>query len=362
MAEVQSCYGLDHAAWISVRPKRDLAVPVDVKTYLGALARRLHLDPRDEREIILELQSHLEDKAAELEAEGLDQQDAMARAVEEMGRPDTVAKGMYAVHSTGVWRDVVLAMVPHFLLATLFGLHLWSEYFLVSILLVGIAFVTWRNWKGGTPSQWSYSWMGYTLAAPALSWLLSLITLGYGAWTLVTTGRLPFNVILFFLLIGYVPFSMWIVLSVVSKVARRDWLLVSLTALPFPFLTSWVLFLNWQGGLWSDHAERMQQSDTAHACIFLAFAITTAVFFKVGPRLLRIGLLTLTTSILVAITAASLPVNLGILAVLLMIVASVVFLLSPAVWESKIAQRRQRRLSTMSGQDEDVESWLKDTT
>ena len=337
-------------------------MPVDVKTYLGSLARRLHLDPRDEREIILELQSHLEDKAAELESEGLDREAAMARATEEMGQPDAVANGMYAVHSTGVWRDVVLAMVPHFLLASLFALHLWSEYFLVAILLIGIAFVTWRNWRGGTPSPWSYSWMGYTLAAPALSWLLSLITLSYGAWTLVTTGQLPFNVVFFFLLIGYVPFSMWIVLNVVSKVARRDWLLVSLTALPFPFLTSWVLFLNWQGGLWSDHAERMQQSDTARAFIFLAFAVTTAVFLKVGPRLLRIGLLTLTTSFLVAITAASLPVNLGFLAVLLMIVASVVFLLSPAMWESQIAQRRQRRLTTMTGHSEDSDLWFTDTT
>ena len=337
-------------------------MPVDVKTYLGSLARRLHLDPREEREIMMELQSHLEDKAAELESEGLDRDTAMARAMEEMGQPDAVASGMYAVHSTGVWRDVLLAMVPHFLLASLFALHLWSNYFLVSILVIGIAFVTWRNWRGGLPSQWSYSWMGYTLAAPALSWLLSLITLGYGAWTLVTTGQLPFNVVLFFLLIGYVPFSMWVVVNVVSKVARRDWLLVSLTALPFPFLTSWVLFLNWQGGLWSDHAERMQQSDTTRAFIFLAFAVTTAVFLKVGPRLLRIGLLTLTTTFLVTITAASLPVNLGFLAVLLMIVASVVFLLSPVMWESQIARRRQRRLATMSGQGEDANSWFTDAT
>ncbi len=337
-------------------------VPVDIKTYLGSLARRLHLDPGEERDILLELQSHLEDKSAELESEGLDRDAAMARAMAEMGRPDDVASGMYKVHSTGVWRDVVLAMVPHFLLAALFALHLWSHYFLVTFLLIGIAFVTWRNWKGGRPSQWSYSWMGYTLAAPALSWLLSLITLSYGAWTLVTTGELPFNVVLFFLLIGYVPFSMWIIINVVSKVARRDWLLVSLTALPFPFLTAWVLFLNWQGGLWSDHAERMQQTDTARAFIFLAFAITTAVFLKVGPRLLRIGLLTVTTSLLVSITAASLPVNLGFLAVFLMVVASLVFLLSPAIWESHLAHRRQLRVTTISSQAEDSNRWFSDST
>ena len=311
-------------------------MPFEATNYLHTLARRLRLDPVEKDEIIQELEAHLEDKAAELETQGIDHDAAVARAVQEMGAPNAVARGMYEVHSPGAWRDVILATIPHFLLASLFALHLWSHYFLVSLLLIAIAFVTWRNWRAGSPSKWSYSWMGYSLAAPALSWLLSLVTLGDGAWTLLTTGHLPFNVVLFFLLIGYVPFSMWIMANVIFKMVKRDWLLASLTALPFPFLTSWILFLNWQGGLWSEHAERMQDSDTARAFIFVAMAVTTAVFLKVGPRLLRIGLLTVSTSILVIITAASLPVSLGALAVILMIVASLAFLLSPAMLESKM--------------------------
>ena len=288
----------------------------------------------------------------------MDHEAAIARAVQEMGAPNAVARGMYEVHSTSVWRDVLLATIPHFLLASLFALHLWSQYFLVSLLLIAIAFVTWRNWRAGNPSKWSYSWMGYSLAAPALSWLLSLITLGYGAWTLVTTGELPFNTVIFFLLIGYVPFSMWVMANVIFKMMRRDWLLASLTALPFPFLTSWILFLNWQGGLWSDHSERMQDSDTARVFIFLAMAVTTAVFFKVGPRLLRIGLLTVATSILVAITAASLPVSLSALAVVLMIVASLAFLLSPAMLGSKMERRRLEA----EGVGEVSDTWPSDQT
>ena len=335
-------------------------MPGVINNYLNSLARRLHLDPNREQEILEELHGHIEDKAAELEADGADHESALALAVEEMGTPRAIASSMYAVHSTTrVWRDVVLAMVPHFLLAALFALHLWCHYFLVSVVLVCIAFVTWRNWRAGKPSQWSYSWLGYTLAAPAISWLLALITLAYGGWTLVTKGQLPFNIVLFFLLVGYVPFSMWIVFNVVSKIAKRDWLLVSLTALPFPFLTSWVLFLNWSGGLWSDHAERIQQTDTARAFIFLALAVTTAVFLKVGPRLLRIGMLALITSILIVITALSLPVDLGFVAVGLMILASVAFLLSPAVLEAQASWRQ--RLS-MAGQGEDTTNWSSDTT
>ena len=334
---------------------------IELTDYLHSLARRLHLEPGESQDIMLELEGHLEDKAAELESQGMDREAALQVAMRGMGAPEVVASGMYKVHSPGVWRDVLLATVPHFLLAALFALHLWSHYFLVTLLLIGIALVTWRNWRAGNPSKWSYSWMGYTLAAPTLSWLLALITLGYGGWTLVTTGQLPFNVILFVLLIGYVPFSMWIVFGVVRKMIRRDWLLASLTALPFPFLTSWVLFLDWQGGLWTDHAERMQSTDTARAFIFLGLAVTTAVFLKVGPRLVRIGLLTLTTAALVIITAASLPVSLSGLAVLMMIVASVVFLLSPAMLDSQLNHRNSRRLAQEDG-SEVVTHWFCNTT
>jgi len=46
------------------------------------------------------------------------------------------------------------------------------------------------------------------------------------------------------------------------------------------------------------------------------------------------------TSILVIITAASLPVSLNVLAVVLMIVASLAFMLSPAMLESQIERRQ----------------------
>ena len=117
-------------------------MPFEVTNYLYALARKLHLDPVEKDEIIQELEAHLEDKAAELETQGMDHETAMARAVEEMGTPNAVARGMYEVHSPGVWRDVLLATIPHFLLAAFFALHLWSHYFLVSLLLIAIAFVT----------------------------------------------------------------------------------------------------------------------------------------------------------------------------------------------------------------------------
>jgi hypothetical protein len=319
-------------------------VDVELQSYLRAITRKLRLDPRKNREIALELQGHLEERIHELEEEGLTYKEALARAVGDLGGPDAIARDMYSVHSRGNWRDILLATLPHLLLASLFALHLWTRYMLVAVILIGVTFVTLRGWTSGRPN-WTYTWLGYLMAAPALSWLMALGALAYGSWQLVTTGSLPFSFPIYMLVAAYVPFSLWIMARVLVRVVRRDWLLASLTALPFPFLTSWVLFLNWQGGLWADHAERMQQSDTARAFIFLALAVTTAVFLKVGPRLLRIGLLGLATLILVIVTAVSLPVDLGFLAVLMMIVASLAFLLSPVALESQLAQRWHRRLS-----------------
>ena len=64
----------------------------------------------------------------------------------------------------------------------------------------------------------------------------------------------------------------------------------------------------------------------------------TLLFLNMGPRLLQIGLLTVTTSILMIITAASLPVSLSALAVVLMIVLA--FLSSPAILNSKLERRQ----------------------
>jgi glucose-6-phosphate-specific signal transduction histidine kinase len=100
----------------------------------------------------------------------------------------------------------------------------------------------------------------------------------------------------------------------------------------------------------------MQESDTARALIFLALAVTTAVFLKIRPRLVKIGLLALSTATLIVITAASLPVDFGLLAFLLMIIASVVFLLSPAMLDSQIYHRQSRRPAYESGVDRDVDA------
>ena len=346
---------LHHAGPGIVAGRRPL-VDVELQNYLRAFTRKLKLDPKQNREIALELQSHLEEKIRELEEEGLAYSEALAQAVRDLGGPDLIARDMYSVHSRGNWRDILLATLPHLLLASLFALHLWTRYMLVAVVLIGVTFVTLRGWKTGRPN-WTYTWLGYSMAAPALSWLMALGALAYGSWHLVTTGSLPFSFPMDMLVAAYVPFSLWIMARVLVRVVRQDWLLASLTALPFPFLTSWMLFLNWQGGLLPANSPVVRATDTEWALVFLALAVTTGVFLKVGRRVVKIALLTASTAVLVIFTVVAIPFSFGILSGILITLASVAFLLSPAILQSRL-DRREPSYPSVEGGEEVVTHWF----
>ncbi len=322
---------------------------------LLSLAKRLKLEPAAKKDILRELEGHLEEKTAELERDGLPSQEARKQAAMHLGRLDVIAKDMYSVHSKGAWREILLATLPHLLLAALFALHLWTELLALIITMAVFTFIAYRGWKS-SGARWTYSWLGYSLAAPTISWLMAFMALGYAGWSFITTGSLPFSVPVLILLAAYAPFSLWILANVTLRVVKRDWLLASLTALPFPFLTSWILFLNWQGGLWTG-SSKIQETDSDRVVVFLALAVTTAVFFKVGKRLVQIGLLTLSTALLVVYTVAAIPLTFGILAVTLVILSSVAFLLSPAILEAWLSKRLSNR-SAFKERGEVVTHWF----
>ncbi len=310
-------------------------------SYLSNLARRLHLAPSDKDDILREMEGHLEERTAEMEKAGLPPPEARRRASQHMGRPGAVAGDLYAVHSRGSWRDILLATLPHLLLAALFALHLWTEILVLMVAMALFTFIAYRGWKN-SGAKWTYSWLGYCLAAPTISWIMAFMALGYAGYTLLTRGSLPFGIPLLLALIIYVPISLWILAGVIMRLVKRDWLLASFTALPFPFLTSWILFLNWQGFLWSG-SSKIQETDIDRVVVFLALAVTTVIFFKVGRRLVQISLLTLSTALMVVYTVVAIPLTFGILAVILVILSSVAFLFSPAILDALLALRNSSR-------------------
>ena len=323
--------------------------------YVEALSESLKLDPADKEQVVSEIATHLCERARELQEAGLPEAVAVAQAVREMGDPRLLARQFYSVHSKAGWRDILLASLPHLVLSGMFALHLWTESAVLLVAVALVALVSLRVWRGSKP-RWTYPWLGYTLFAAGLSWLLSLSAVGYGSWILFRTGNLPFSIPLFIVLAGSVPFLLWLTWNVAVRVMRQDWLLASLTALPLPFLLTWLLLMQWEGGILT-YTGVTQESDGARALVFLALAVTTAVFFRLGHRILQVGLLTTSSVVLTVYMLRALPLGPGGLAGILLVLATVALLLSPAVLQSRLF-RRHAHHHPVVGEERVVNHWF----
>ena len=164
----------------------------------------------------------------------------------------------------------------------MFVLHLWTAPIWVALMLVVSLTISVLGWSKGRP-RWTYPWLGYCLAIPIVSWGLAMSAVGYGAWSVVTSGTLPLGIPIYVASFAYLAFSLWIVIKVVSKVARRDWVMASLAVLPVPFLAYWFFYFYDQGALLQSTGQTLQAVDNSAAIVFLIVALATAIFLPHRP-------------------------------------------------------------------------------
>jgi len=93
----------------------------ELRHYLDDLRGNLKLDPVDEKEIITELEAHVEDRLQELKEAGLSNEEAVERCVGLLGSAKMLARQIYEAHSQGTWRQALLASTPHLFFALLFA-------------------------------------------------------------------------------------------------------------------------------------------------------------------------------------------------------------------------------------------------
>ena len=93
------------------------------RRYISDVARHLHLASTDQDDILTEIRDHIEDAARELEDEGLPSDAAISYAIDELGRPQSLADQMYTVHTQGSWYHTALAVLPHIALSVLIRLR-----------------------------------------------------------------------------------------------------------------------------------------------------------------------------------------------------------------------------------------------
>lgn len=305
-----------------------------IRGYLSDLGRQLRLAPHEQDEILYELRVHIEDKAQELIESGVSPDEALTHALNDMGASGDLAHQYYEVHSTGSWYHTALAALPHLLFSLMFALHLWTTPLWIGVMIVGAGAISFFGWRMGRP-RWSYPWLGYTLVIPFISWGLAMGAVGLGAWMVITRGSLPLGLPIYLVSFAYIAFSLWIVIRFVSRVIRPDWVMASLGALPIPFLAYWFFyFYNRSDELKAD-GQLLQDMDSSIAIVFLILAAATAIFFRIGRRLIRVALLVITAPSMIVLAWLSYQGGVGYMAAFTFAAISLAALLSPALFDRK---------------------------
>ena len=302
-----------------------------VRGYLTDLGRHLHLGTPREREILTEIRDHIEDTARELMEEGIPTEDAISSAIDGLGESKSMAKRMYEVHSQDSWYHTALAVLPHILLSLLFAFGLWTSPGWLVALLLAVVGISILGWKGGRPN-WTYPWLGYTLVAPIVSWGLAMSAVGYGAWGVLTEGSLPLGNPIYVASFVYVAVSLWVVIRVLNRVAKRDWVVALMTVLPVPFLAFWFIFF-YQGQLEGGRilVPQLQGVETSAAIVFLILAASTALFFRMGRRVVRVGLMLVTVPSMFVLAWFSYQGGPGFMALFTVFALSLGVVLGPAL-------------------------------
>ena len=248
---------------------------LDLTHYLESIRSDARLEQGDETVIMSELEAHIEDKLQEFTAAGMTQEEAITACLSQMGSEKSIGRQIYEAYSQGSWKQVLLAAMPHFLFALLFGLNWWQHPGWLSFVLLFVVGATIYGWSHGKPS-WVFPWLGYTLV-PVIIVGLMLLYLPRG-WSFLAA-------------IVYVPLALWWVFRVVVYTIKRDWLFSSVMLLPMPILIGWYLAISPSGSVSKETLQQCYYYAPWIGLSFMGLAITIAVFIRLRQRWLRVGIL-----------------------------------------------------------------------
>jgi len=243
--------------------------------YLENIRYNSKLDHSDEKEVMSELEAHIEDKVQELKESGLSEEEALETCLGQMGATKLVAHQIYEAYSQGSWKHVSLASMPHMLFGLLFALNWWQHIGWLSVVLLLTCVTAIYGWWHGKPA-WVFSWLGYALL-PVLAVGLALVYLPKG-WSLLT---LPI----------YFPLALWWLFRVIVQTTKRDWLFSSLMLLPLPIIIGWFLAVSPAGRFNEYSLQRVYYFAPWIGTSFMILGLTIAAFIRLRQRWLRIGLL-----------------------------------------------------------------------
>ena len=150
----------------------------ELQGYLGEIASQLSVEPATEKEILREIQVHLEDSASELHEGGLGREESLAQAIDNFGEAREVGRMLGLIHSDSANQAVLAAFLP-------VALALTFKWILLPLL------GSLGHWQG-SPTPFIFASLAVlALLVPGLT--LRKWRYGYGVWaffSLVTIAQL----------------------------------------------------------------------------------------------------------------------------------------------------------------------------
>ena len=305
-------------------------MPREVSRYLDDVRHNLRMDRSTESEVIYELKTHIEDRLAEMEQDGLSEEDATNACLRFLGSAKQVARQIYEAQSQGSWKQAVMGSMPHLLFALLFVLNWWQGIGWLIIILGLVASTVVYGWLHGRPI-WLFPWLGYLLV-PVIGAGLLLIYLPRG-WSWVA-------------IVVYVPLALWLICAVTIQIIKRDWQYSALTVLPFPTVVAWFIAVAHGGWFLGFSPEQVPQLANRIGLSFLIFGLTALIFIRSRQRNLR--LFVLICSGFLSLTIVASYNGLGIPIFLLLNVITLGLILSPALLERRLRRKEQGETGTFA--------------
>lgn len=294
--------------------------------YLDDVRDNLRLDFSSEKEVIAELETHVEDRLQEFLEAGLSEEEASENCLGVLGSAGIVARHLYEAHSQGTWGQTLLAASPHLLFALLFVLNWWQGVGWLLITLVLVVGAAIYGWCHGKPT-WLSPWLGYSFL-PVIVAGLALLCLPTGwSWLAI------------FL---YVPLALWLLLAVIVQTIRRDWLYTTLMLLPVPVIIGWLLAVEPTGRFPQYDVSRLYMLAPWIGLSFLTLALAAAMFIRLRQRRLKVAVLLAAGLITLVMVAAYAGGKLTLVAFMLLMLVMLGLFVAPALLERRLRHHRQQ--------------------
>ena len=301
-----------------------------ISHYLDSIKNNLRLDLYSEKEVISELETHIEDELQDLKETGLSEEEAAHTCVQLLGSAKLVARQIYEAHSQGSWRHVLLASMPHLLFGLLFALNWWHHIGWLSAVLIPILIMAVYGWWHGRPA-WLSPWLGYSLLPVVVAGLFLLYLPKGWSWLAILL---------------YIPLAVWLLYCITVQTIKRDWLYSSLMLFPMPIIAGWCIAVGQESRFPEFSVPGMYELAPWIGLSFLAMGATAATFMRLRQRWLKTVVVFISGLLILVMVGYFAGDRLGLPNFFVLILTMSMLFLIPALLE-----RRLRRSKIVNSQE-----------